>query len=375
MVYIYVLKLEYNKFYVGKTVSPINRVNNHFDVKGSAWTRKFKPVDIIEIIPNCDELDEDKYTLKYMKEKGIQNVRGGTFCNINLSKSDVITIRKMIDFSSDKCYICSKPGHFAKNCTEEYDQMLDIIFTNMIENDFGQNELSTSTQIINQNLIPENKINIIKDEPKEKKICARCGRFGHLVEMCYSKTTLDGKPISDSHKVKSFKKDKNSIINTQNQISTSTQTLVQTPAKSQSKSDNKYPCEYCAKEFDTLNGKNYHIRFHCKSKPKKSTNNSTVPINQNNIDSQDNSQTTQTSQEFNTDQIIDINSTMEEQLIKSKYEPKIIIEDNIVKPKQLENKHIIKELDNKNMQCDCIGSIFSPHTISKCKMKNVFNFF
>lgn len=372
MVFIYVLKLEYNKFYVGKTISPIRRVNNHFDIKGSAWTRKFKPVDIIEIIPNCDDLDEDKYTLKYMKEKGIQNVRGGTFCNINLSKSDVITIRKMIDFSSDKCYICGKTGHFAKNCAEEYDQMLDIIFTNMIENDLNHNQ--RSSQIV----IPENKINSSKDE-KEKIICERCGRFGHLIEKCYSKTTLDGKPLIDNNISKLFKKDKN------NNIKLKTHTQVQAHTQTQPKSDNKYPCEHCSKEFDTLNGKNYHIRFHCKSKPKKTTNNNLTnstdtdkTIDSNNIinhESQDSTQLIDVERLVDSEHYVDITLKLQGDLGKAKLEPKIMIEENTVELTQSENKQIIKEIDNKDKYCDCIGSIFSPHTTSKCKMKKVFNFF
>ena len=66
MVYIYVLKLEKGKYYVGKTNNPYFRLESHFNSNGSAWTQKYKPIKILKIIDNCDDYDEDKYTRKYM---------------------------------------------------------------------------------------------------------------------------------------------------------------------------------------------------------------------------------------------------------------------------------------------------------------------
>ena len=91
MVYIYVLKLIDDKYYVGKTENYDIRLNQHFDFNGSKWTQKYKPLYIEELIPNCDNLDEDKFTIKYMIKYGIDNVRGGTFCQIILS-NDLINI-------------------------------------------------------------------------------------------------------------------------------------------------------------------------------------------------------------------------------------------------------------------------------------------
>ncbi len=42
MVYIYVLKLENNKYYIGKTDNPEIRLNSHFNFNGSEWTKKYK---------------------------------------------------------------------------------------------------------------------------------------------------------------------------------------------------------------------------------------------------------------------------------------------------------------------------------------------
>ena len=63
MVFIYVLKLKNSKYYIGKTNNPKIRLDKHFDLNGSKWTQKYTPLNIQEIIPDCEDFDEDKYTL------------------------------------------------------------------------------------------------------------------------------------------------------------------------------------------------------------------------------------------------------------------------------------------------------------------------
>ena len=77
MVFIYALKLENSKYYIGKTTNPKIRLDNHFDLNGSKWTQKYTPLNIQEIIPDCEDFDEDKYTLKYMNKYGIDNGSNG----------------------------------------------------------------------------------------------------------------------------------------------------------------------------------------------------------------------------------------------------------------------------------------------------------
>ena len=45
---IYILKLNNNKYYVGKTNRTVNdRYQEHLDGNGSIWTKKYKPQSII----------------------------------------------------------------------------------------------------------------------------------------------------------------------------------------------------------------------------------------------------------------------------------------------------------------------------------------
>lgn len=116
MVYIYILELEQHKYYVGKTNHPGLRLDNHFEGSGSVWTKKYKPIRILEMIPNCDNFDEDKYTIQYMEKYGINNVRGGSFCQIKLTDSNIETLQQIIKSVTNNCYICGNPGHYAKEC-------------------------------------------------------------------------------------------------------------------------------------------------------------------------------------------------------------------------------------------------------------------
>jgi len=118
MVFIYILLLELNKYYIGKTENPDIRLYNHFNSYGSEWTKIYKPIKVYDIISDCDSYDEDKYTLKYMEKEGINNVRGGSFSQIELSEEQIKLINQMIKGATDKCFNCGELGHFIKDCIE-----------------------------------------------------------------------------------------------------------------------------------------------------------------------------------------------------------------------------------------------------------------
>ena len=115
-IFIYILELDKNKYYIGKTENPKFRISNHFNSNGSEWTKKYNPIKLIDLIQNSDDFDEDKYTLIYMKKYGINNVRGGTFSHLNLETNVIETLTKMINNDENKCFTCGELGHFAKEC-------------------------------------------------------------------------------------------------------------------------------------------------------------------------------------------------------------------------------------------------------------------
>jgi len=113
---IYILKLQDNKFYVGKSNDAKKRIHRHFNGEGSIWTKKYPPIKVVEVIDYCDNFDEDKYTLMYMSIYGMENVRGGAFCSIELGGADKYILTRMICGSTNKCVKCKKFGHYFTNC-------------------------------------------------------------------------------------------------------------------------------------------------------------------------------------------------------------------------------------------------------------------
>src|ERR1700722_16710055 len=106
---IYVLKLEQEKYYVGKTRKTVQeRYVEHISGKGSEWTRLYKPIKILEEIQDCDKFDEDKYVKKFMSKYGIENVRGGSYTTIMLTHEQKELLEKEITAADDRCFNCKE---------------------------------------------------------------------------------------------------------------------------------------------------------------------------------------------------------------------------------------------------------------------------
>lgn len=206
MVFIYILQLENNKYYVGKTNNPNFRLNNHFNSNGSSWTNKYKPVQVLKLIPDCSDFDEDRYTKEYMSKKGINNVRGGTYCKIKLDNDEIELLKKEINGATDCCYICGSKQHFANNCDNNYDNI----------------NVNKLTKQLNSLLI-------------EQERCFRCHRIGHFANNCYATKDIHGNYIHDED--------------------SSEEELIEV-----------WCCSYCNKEFETEKGAKYHENFYCKKK-------------------------------------------------------------------------------------------------------------
>lgn len=248
MVFIYALKLENNKYYIGKTSNPSFRIESHFNSEGSAWTKKYKPIELIELIPNCDNYDEDKYTIKYMEKYGITNVRGGSFCEIRLTENNILTLKQMIQSSGDKCFMCGLSGHYAKECKKKENQKISIVNLNE-KCDCPTSYLSPHRKgncLLNKVLSYFDdedddidkilkQLDSVLESSSEKNTCFRCGRTGHYANECYAKSHINGNYFDE-----------------------------------ESESDTEYEevwcCEYCNKEYNSKSECLKHEKYCKKSK-------------------------------------------------------------------------------------------------------------
>ena len=117
--YIYVIKQEGDRYYIGVTNNIERRYNDHMTGKGSIWTRRYKPISIERSEIKRYKYEEDIMTLEYMNKYGIERVRGGSFCQMVLTEEEKKVIEKMIKNEENKCFKCNKSGHYVKECKEE----------------------------------------------------------------------------------------------------------------------------------------------------------------------------------------------------------------------------------------------------------------
>ena len=84
--YIYVLKLIDERYYVGRTGNILRRVKQHFSGYGAKYTKKYKPLKVIEVVEEITNDDERKMTFKYVDKYGWEKVRGSYWCSLEIKR-------------------------------------------------------------------------------------------------------------------------------------------------------------------------------------------------------------------------------------------------------------------------------------------------
>ena len=170
---LYVLELQHGKYYVGTTNNMQRRFQQHLDGTGSAWTVEHPPVAVHRSVPLEGPLHEDRVTKQMMLDHGIENVRGGAYCKVDLDDEQHATLTTEMRSAGGVCFTCGRDGHFAAQCRGKADGKR----TTSDGGAGGSGKRATK---------------------RSKMCCFRCGRDSHLANACYARTDVDGDPLSES---------------------------------------------------------------------------------------------------------------------------------------------------------------------------------
>ncbi len=110
--------------------------------------------------PSSDPLDEDMAVLRYMRRYGIENVRGGSYSQVDLPSHQLQTLNTQLLHAAGKCLKCGESGHFAADCG------LVECLTENSGNEFDE---------------------------FDEDACWRCGRMGHWAGDCYARKDVNGR--------------------------------------------------------------------------------------------------------------------------------------------------------------------------------------
>jgi len=144
---IYVLKLESNKYYIGKTTKICESIDFETIMQilpiktENIWYNMYKPIKLIEYISDAMPFDMIKYILSYMAKYGIDNVRGGCFSDTILSYTDYIVLSKMIRESYNHCLYCNSETHTYLEC-----KYISNILNSIEKDDNQKNEKNDYTE-------------------------------------------------------------------------------------------------------------------------------------------------------------------------------------------------------------------------------------
>lgn len=180
--YIYVLELNDNHYYVGKTRDIARRFNEHKMQKGCAWTKLHGGCKIIEIYENHSLFDEDKYTLECMNNFGVDNTRGGSYSNPILSVEQRNNITRALRNANNLCMKCGDPNHYSDVCSQNSD-------SECARKSANDNEDTVLNVPHIKYLSP---LGVVHDKLYENK-CERCGRNSHKTTKCFAKSDIHGK--------------------------------------------------------------------------------------------------------------------------------------------------------------------------------------
>lgn len=171
--YIYVLKLVEDRYYVGRTINIFRRTQEHFTGVGSIYTRKYKPLKVVEVEEEITTDDERKMTFKYVEKYGWGKVRGSYWCSLEIKRWPNLKSYEKMKSQRDKTLL--ETANLEKNIKNMYvDENKNII---EIGESLSITPGTVASRLVKLKLIEEKQQAIgyseYKDSELYKQICTQ----------------------------------------------------------------------------------------------------------------------------------------------------------------------------------------------------------
>lgn len=116
---IYTLKLTQGKYYVGSTNNIDLRYAQHLNGTGAEYTRRYYPIQILNkefVSESLAGFREDLQVKRMMGKHGIDNVRGGSYSQIELPVDSIKALTRELNHAAGACLRCGSMDHWVSKC-------------------------------------------------------------------------------------------------------------------------------------------------------------------------------------------------------------------------------------------------------------------
>lgn len=173
--YIYILRLEENHYFIGKSNHVENRLKDHIKGIVCGFTKRYKPL-AITVIPNCDESELDLYIKKFMIKYGINKIRGGIYMDNKFSDSVLKKIKTELEILSKHSMLKlpTMPSEFLIITKEQ----ISLPSNTPSKPPSKSPSKSPSKPVVKKDIVLKIPIK------NANGTCYNCGKDGHYVENC-----------------------------------------------------------------------------------------------------------------------------------------------------------------------------------------------
>jgi hypothetical protein len=115
LIYIYIIQLKNNKYYVKKSNICLDLLTNELNSEWLYYNPIINLKESTEVRVFEKDINEDIIVLELMQKHGVNHVRGGTFKTLNISVGNTYDIIQTIKIELNKCYLCAQ-NHNVDQC-------------------------------------------------------------------------------------------------------------------------------------------------------------------------------------------------------------------------------------------------------------------